>query len=423
MHRTAPLFHLLLAFWIFTTGSAKFDKSVFSEVDWTETYDSFVPYPWYALAALPDELNHDFPPVELDLITNVAQRDEPLFALVKGIVARNARVLARHHFLIHPGRIWNHETQESEKCRQRTGTDPTTGEDITEAVDSENCAKHCTNEGRYCLNPTRKQQGRDLVEESARRVCFNAAYATDGTLFFEYMDHFHVNNCHDAADMTTCSYGIMDNEMKGKVNKKEVNDCIQTWGGLDEGVSEILEKAIMDEKLSGIRREDHALPVLEIDGHRYKGDFHVKQLFKAVCDAFPSGVPKPFACEYCGACTDSTQKCLWYIECNGESFDAVAYFGDSPPTNNGSHPVETFLIFLNIGVAVLFVLYGLRQYRTWQLMSELETSQIKIMDDDDEEEELDFRHHGPASEWSGVANADKSPPADMFKDKKIPPVV
>jgi hypothetical protein len=346
-------------------------ESADTTTTWEESFDTFVPYPPQALA---NELNPALSTVDLELIVNIQQNQQPLSALLKGIVARNHRVVASHHYFLQDAWVGQEATKTPCRLRRVVTEEPVTGDETWEPVPSKICQESCTNGGRYCLNSDGHQSGSEWVREVARRVCLEAVVSESTTQLWEYMEAFEQHGCRQAQNMTVCSFALLE---QGMNHPEKITDCLAANGGLDvDETNDHLEKAVHNE----IVDEVDNLPILEIDGRRYEERLEVEALLGAVCDAFPEDEPKPFACDYCGACAD-TRKCLWTLECNGEPLDAKSVFPvvEFDFDENDYQAIISWTILWSL-VAIL-VMYTCKQFRTYRLMKEIEERTRRNMDD------------------------------------------
>lgn len=333
------------------------------QVAWDESLDAFVPYPKDAYPLLERRNAADPYPVVIDVSGTVSDWDQPIFALLKGIVHRNHRVLARPHFYVQDGT--------TAQCRKKLETPTTRRRQLNNDNNNNNpqqpanCTRHCTNHGRYCLEHP-EVPGAELVMEATRRMCFEYILHDVGNMqLFQYIEGFQKAECHtrtgtaqdenddddDDDTMSKCSQQVLD-ELRVMPNKGDMEDCLGMAGGFDtDDFNLALEEELQyqdDMVLPRTIQEAQAvLPVIEIDGQPYTSHYTVKDIFKGVCDAFPDN-GKPVACDFCSDCQD-VRKCLWHLECDGEAFDVNKLMGPDEALEAESSSSSSSTSVINFG--------------------------------------------------------------------------
>ena len=316
------------------------------QVNWDESHGSFVPYPEEAHKLLESRHRATSAPVLLDVVSHVADWDQPLFAILKGIVHRNHRVNMSPHFFVQDGSTAachtkpqnRHDAQRRLRLHERWLADDK--DDDEEFVDTpvsaaaplpENCTRHCTNHGRYCLEHS-SVAGAELIQEAARRMCFEYLLKEAGSEeMFQYIEGFQSAQCHKQGDgkIADCSRKVLK-KTHSALTEENMERCLNEGGVFDKDEKnlELEQQLEYQQQLKlpqTIQQAASTLPVMEINGKPYTGHYTVEDIFQAVCDAFPEN-GKPVACDFCGACSD-VRKCLWKLECDGEPFDTILFLG------------------------------------------------------------------------------------------------
>ena len=310
------------------------------QVDWDESHGSFVPYPKEAYALLEDRNQASSMLALIDVTSHVADWDQPIFSILKGIVNRNHRVSMSSHFFVQDGStaacFTKPENRHGAQRRLADGNEDDDEDFVDTAISGaaplpENCTRHCTNHGRYCLEHS-SVAGADLVEEAARRMCFEYILRDGGNMeMFQYIEGFQAAQCHKqgAGKMADCSRKALE-KAKSAITQEKMEHCLNRAGGFDKDDMnmELEEQLDYQHHLklpNTIQQAASKLPVLAINGIAYSGHYTVKNIFQAVCDTFPEN-GKPVACDFCGGCSD-VRKCLWKLECDGEPFDVISFLG------------------------------------------------------------------------------------------------
>lgn len=92
-----------------------------------------------------------------------------------------------------------------------------------------------------------------------------------------------------------------------------------------KGLDDDTENAYMKEELNKmVDLQLGDLPLLKIGFEYYTGPQTTKDIFKAVCAAYPQD-RQPVACDFCKDC-DDVRLCLWTLQCNGESGPSFAEY-------------------------------------------------------------------------------------------------
>jgi hypothetical protein len=276
-------------------------------VSWDESLDAYVPWPDSVAHLLEKERpNKKYDtPVALYVIGSVSDWDLSLWSLLKGMDARTpVRIFG--HYVIDDGATVG--------CRQ---VDPDEPAAMKEVVSAE-CSAMCTNHGRYCATSDDVQSGAAMVAESLRRSCIGGIDAKKR--LWRYLEAFTKQNCREAKNLTDCSMQAI--EAIPDFSYQQVEECVQYLGGLDDDKDNLVLKINLLQQQRN--HYDHeCLPLLEINDQVYHGEHNVKDIFQAVCQAFPAN-KTPLACDVCSACGD-VRKCLWHLQCDGKQFDTKAY--------------------------------------------------------------------------------------------------
>ena len=290
-------------------------------VAWDESIEAFVPYPKEVLTHLEEQYRLHPMPVVLDITASVSDFEEeshPIFALVKGMVYRMQRqVVASPHFFVQDG-ISAH-CRDSDSASQME----------FEIQGAANCTQHCTNHGRYCLGPEfqhdvyNQHNGSQLIYEATRRMCFEYILKDgNSVVLFDYLESFEHRNCSEAENLHHCSIDVLD--QMHSLPLDDIEACIADAGGFDADDVNLALDEELDRQMALHITHTNQLPVLEMDGTPYTGQFTVKDMFAQICREWPEGHEMPLACQFCRPC-DDVRKCLWHLECDGRPFNASDY--------------------------------------------------------------------------------------------------
>ncbi|CAB9511630.1 Vacuolar-sorting receptor [Seminavis robusta] len=449
------------------------------EIDWDESFESFVPYP----EEVARSLDQKSPPVLLEVFSDVDVGEEGLYHVLKGLVHRNERrVIPATHFVIQDGL--------SAQCRQErvTATTGSNGEPVlmtvTRPIEAENCTLHCTNGGRYCSHASDPNfPGRHHVQEAARRACMIQQHppspnGVHDMLLWQYLDLFDQQGCNlhtsdkhhypDVHNLTECSYTTLDLVEPGLA--AAVQQCVEDAGGFDaDQENVVLEQQITLQTQQQVNPTAHN-PTVRFNGKQYTQDFFVKDVFRAFCDIFPKGT-QPFSCNHCQSCSN-VRKCLWHLDCDGQTPTLQDYYahegrnytppatttatteaasasttsGNSQDNNNnllgGAGPWQ--IGFLWGIVAGLFVaaVFAYRSFRTRRMISGLRQARVHFEDDfvphglseedldrlfPDADQELDAKKHGmstPQYQSSSIATMLSSDEeTEDLSERSLPSIV
>lgn len=183
----------------------------------------------------------------------------------------------------------------------------------TKAPD-EPCYHLCTNGGRYCHAPHHGALGKDIVEESLRRLCIDKHYKS-AKVYWDYIDHFN-NFCWDSGffGVDTC---IQDAFKKSKIDHKVIDSCFSDSGSPDEDK----DNALLSDALEKARKRGvYQSPTVMIN-HEHSAmiswqGLSTRSALYALCETFEHG-KKPHVCYACMMCGDpvacakrSPMKCL-----------------------------------------------------------------------------------------------------------------
>ena len=184
----------------------------------------------------------------------------------------------------------------------------------TKAPD-EPCYHLCTNGGRYChANQHHGTFGKDIVEESLRRLCITRHYKS-AKVYWDYIDHFN-NFCWEA-DYFGVEKCIDDAYKHSNIDKNIINSCFTDSGDPSEDkTNAMLEAAIELTRKRGIYQSPTVMinhePSLMVE---FQG-LSPRSVLLALCESFSYG-KKPHVCYACMMCGDpvvcakrSPMKCL-----------------------------------------------------------------------------------------------------------------
>ena len=306
-----------------------------SSIVWSESRSSFVPYPSLASELLGHELRVIQAPLGLDVTVSLGQSSatNTLWSQLKGLVHRfrkqNQIIHVNPHYFIATGIEYG--------CRElQNNVDSAQPQGVQILPVSDQCARDCTNSGRYCLAPEDDGNGggASLVEETLFRICFANIYHASDLRFWEYMETYDALQCnHQASNHLECSFQAL--EGISHTAREAIENCMHLAGGTTDDTENVHLKFEVDRRTAESRtnyylQED--IPILFFGNQKYPGDLlgednaRAASIFQYVCQVYQeeSGI-LPLACDFCSNCID-TRRCLWLLECDGQPFD-VALLG------------------------------------------------------------------------------------------------
>ena len=197
------------------------------------------------------------------------------------------------------------------------------------------CHSMCSNVGRYCVvdpdgDLDRGISGRDVIEESLRRLCIWEHYGKDGVgiEYWEYLTEF-LENCENIVDFT--NEDCIDTSLAySNIDKTQIEQCMADTGGLESpSVNVLLEKQID----SAISRAIMLLPTKFVNEMPIRGSLTSANVFNALCASFGADSNKPEVCIDCQNCPD-IKACTKQGACNPTVTIAdkdESQYGDSIP--------------------------------------------------------------------------------------------
>lgn len=400
--------------------------------DW-EIWSEYVPYPDEAQGSLEMEYNSLKHSPDVLIIQSLPE-EEHIWPLVKGITIRNHfqnKILWAHaSYLIADGKNIG--------CREEIYNNDT-GQSAIFPVTTTSCENLCLNKGRYCaphLPPSLQRltthQGKDLVLEALRRMCFDSYYHATDIKWFQYLEEFDRMDCFRSYDLTNCSMTVFDKI--SHADYPNLANCMQEDLLDTDSPNDTLEKQLELQRKTDYTK-DTQMPVLEFGGVVYNGQFTVKDMFRDYCEQFPEDGIRPMSCDFCEGCED-VRLCLWKLECDSVSFDVSKDLGasyaetSSQKTEREGETAGSDLTKGNSGMLILGILIGLifgaisssffiyRDYRSRQTMAQMSASQLVsgYRDNDDSDDQFE-----EGLELSSGNRSDRSaPPGNAFK---IPEVI
>uniref|UniRef100_A0A7N0T7A8 EGF-like calcium-binding domain-containing protein n=1 Tax=Kalanchoe fedtschenkoi TaxID=63787 RepID=A0A7N0T7A8_KALFE len=156
-------------------------------------------------------------------------------------------------------------------------------------LSTKQCQSQCVNGGRYCvpdpdLNISDGYEGRDVVIENLRQICFHKVANESGKpwLWWDYVTDFTIR-CpmrekrynKECAHITIQSLGI---------DPKKIDECM---GDPQADADNPVLKAQQDAQIgSGSRGDVTMLPTLLINNRQYRGKLGRRAVLKAICAGF-----------------------------------------------------------------------------------------------------------------------------------------
>ena len=344
--------HFLIIFWIsaqrFLLVESQLGLTSASTSNWDESRSSYVPYPDSALGLLAKELKVISAPLGLDVTVSLGQSPTTAYEVwskLKGVVHRfrkqNQIIHANAHYYISTGIEYG--------CREiQTNTD--TGLQLEGQVlpESEQCARDCTNFGRYCLTPDSTDvAGSDLVEETLFRICFANIYHRSDLRFWEYLEVYEALQCQTAprspGQPNECSFRAL--EQIAHTTRQAIESCMHLAGGTTADTVNVHLKHEVDRRTAASTNFyiQQDVPMIHFAGQIYpfslqeQDDESPPSVFQFVCQVYheETGI-LPLACDFCASCNDA-RKCLWLLECDGQPFDVSLLGHGNIPASSAEH--------------------------------------------------------------------------------------
>ena len=319
-----------------------------NSIVWSESRSSFVSYPAPATELLAHELNVIKAPLGLDVTVSLGQSSatNTLYSQLKGLVHR----FRKQNQIIHVNPHYFLATGVEYGCRELQNDEDGAAQprDVQILPISDQCARDCTNGGRYCLAPeddTDNSGGASLVEETLFRICFANIYHASDLRFWEYMETYDALQCHQQASNNTshleCSFQAL--ESIPHAAREAIENCMHLAGGTTDDAENVHLKFEVDQRTTESSTHYYSqqdVPIVFFGDQKYPGDLlgqdnaHTAGILQFVCQVYQekSGI-LPLACDFCSSCID-TRRCLWLLECDGQPFDvALLGHGNIPATS------------------------------------------------------------------------------------------
>jgi len=233
------------------------------------------------------------------------------------------------------------------------------------------CARMCTNYGRYCATDPDGGRGgsddesseggwgisgADIVAESLRRLCVWKHYGEQngiGTIWWDYVRLFQ-EDC-DVPDRFTDHSCIHKVFRKAGVEPDKMDYCIKNSGGLDKDADNaFLELEIESRNKMGI----FIVPTATVNNMPIRGSLTPHNVFDAICAGYAPGTT-PDLCHQCAHCSQ-VMEC---IETGGKKcYSTDGASGGLLPGN--SRKVSTpFFLFTMFVVVCGFTAGGIWYYK------------------------------------------------------------
>lgn len=301
--------------------------------DPSENRDSYVHFPDEMKELLDAEFKTLMRSPQLSVFTTVPEPEWRVYPLVKGMMLRNHldnKILWAHpNYLITDGLEYG--------CRELVE-----GTDHHVAVESALCEEHCLHQGRYCapFEPNDMPsvlpfgfQGKELVKESLRRLCFDHYYHASDVKYFEYLELFDRKQCLQQPGVSQCSMQVI--EEVDHANYDFLEECVNETAWNTDYTSERLELQLTEARRAGANLAN--MPLVKIGDIEHPRpqpgqDFTTQGIFAHYCTMFGERAMHPVSCDVCGGCQD-VRKCLWTLECDGVPLDPVAFLKEHAGEN------------------------------------------------------------------------------------------
>jgi len=141
----------------------------------------------------------------------------------------------------------------------------------------------CMHQGKYCAHENEDLQiynPRIVLIENIRQSCIFKIYKDDANdVYWNYMINFS-DTCVDInypIFTEECAEDIME---LMKIDKDEVDKCIKT------NVQESDKSIAAKDYQNYINKKVHKIPEVQINGIKYRGNWHADNIFEAICAGF-----------------------------------------------------------------------------------------------------------------------------------------
>jgi hypothetical protein len=302
-------------------------QEVSSDWDEREHENTYVHYPDEMREVLDESFKVLMRSPELYIFTTVPEpANARVWPLVKGMTLRNHldnKILwTIPNYLITDGLDFG--------CRQMVD-----GVEQHMPVENAICSDHCTHQGRYCapFHPSsmpeelpKHFQGKELVKESLRRVCFDKYYHGSDIKYFEYLEGFERAQCLQQPDVTECALQVIVGI--DHADYSNLAECVDEENWENDVINEHLQQQLEDAKHYDAHLDN--MPLVYIGNDLYTGKLNTNHIFEEYCSKFEDRPMKPISCHVCGdMCPNGdTRHCLWTLECAQNPFDPQAFLNE-----------------------------------------------------------------------------------------------
>ena len=182
---------------------------------------------------------------------------------------------------------------------------------LNTATDDSPCDHLCTNNGRYCTNHAIDLTGRAILNETLRQTCiFQHSKANDDPkkgankhdMYWEYV-LYHKKECSKYPNTFTDPKCISDAMKQANIDKKTIDTCMDTAGGLDGDVQNtFFDTAVAEKHQEGIV----TIPALVFNNHvLHRASAYL--LFEVICNEYWMSNVRvvPDICIKCSSCPNT----------------------------------------------------------------------------------------------------------------------
>lgn len=226
------------------------------------------------------------------------------------------------------------------------------------------CFTLCTNEGRYCATDPDNDlengiSGADVVRESLRRICVWKYHGKDGLgiKYWDYVSEF-LKRC-DSDDFFANEDCVKDAMKHAKIDKKQIDQCMDDTGGLEKDTNKALDDEIEEASRKGVV----VLPTMFVNTAPMRGALNSQTVLNAVCAGFTEEA-QPSVCATCREC-DDVVTCVKKGVCKKS--------GKSYSTGGGGVSKKTF----GTTLLLMCALFGAAGYIHWRKTREEMRDQVR----------------------------------------------